>query len=120
MSLSLKVAQRYAADLPVTLERRVEQTLDRVHGVKGALVVDYSEPNIGTLDVAAEVVLDVKEAVDGKPAKFAAPLSAMESTISRALKGMGASRVSFQSPKLARGVYDSDTVMVSFLTSDAP
>ena len=118
--LALKVARRYIASLPVTLERRVENVLTRVHGVKGAIVLDYSQPSSGVLDVAAEAVLVVKEQSDAGPVKFAAPVRSMEVAMFRALRGLGAEKVNFQGPKLQQGAYDSDTVMVNFMVSDAP
>ena len=119
--LSLKVARRYIASLPVSVERRVERQLSRVPGVKGAIVVDYSVPLVGMLDVAAEAVLEVKEQSDAGPVRFSGPLHSMETAMNRALShGLGASNVSFQSPKLTHGVYDSDTVLVNFMISDAP
>lgn len=118
----LKVAARYAAALGAAKAALLEKAVQRIPGVRGALISDYSQPRAGTFDVAMDVVLKVTASTESGPVKFQGSLNGLAGAITRTLKAAGGTKISVTPPSLVRahGTYDGDMMIVSFEISDAP
>ena len=120
-ALSLRVAARYASELEEPQTAQLEQAVSKVQAVRGALVVEHSQPRAGIFDVSIEAVLHVVAQTDMGPTKFKGSLGSIGAAMSRELKRVGGSRIQLTFPKLTRDkVYDGDTISVSVQVSDAP
>lgn len=122
--LAMRVAARAAAELTVPKERRLENAAMRVPAIRGALVTDSSNPKVGVLSVTMDVVLKVTAATDVGPVKFQGSIPGISGALTRALKAVGASKVSVTPPSMVRGIrgtqYESDVMSATFEVSDAP
>lgn len=120
-ALSLRVAARYASELEEPRTAQLEQAATKVPAVRGALVVEHSQPRAGIFDVTIEAVLHVAAHTDTGPTKFKGSLGSIGSALTRELKRVGGSKIQLTPPQLTREkVYDGDTITISVQVSDAP
>ena len=121
---AIKVAARFAATMEASKAAQLEKAAQRIPAIRGALVSDYSQPRAGAFDVTMDVVLHVAVATDAGPVKFKGSIPGISGALTRALKGVGASKVSVSPPSMVRGIrgtqYESDVMTATFEVTDAP
>jgi len=94
---AIKVAARFAATMEASKAAQLEKAAQRIPAIRGA---------------------------DAGPVKFKGSIPGISGALTRALKGVGASKVSVSPPSMVRGIrgtqYESDVMTATFEVTDAP